>query len=57
MDEFDPGLDLVFLCKIGQRSVFAVEALREAGYPGVVFNLEDGVIAWARYVDDTLPVY
>jgi len=57
MDEFDPGLDLVFLCKIGQRSLFAIEALREAGYTGLLFNLEDGVIAWARYVDDSLPVY
>jgi adenylyltransferase/sulfurtransferase len=57
LDEFDPGLDLVFLCKIGKRSVFAIEALLEAGYPGRMFNLEDGVTAWARDVDKTLPIY
>jgi len=57
LDEFDPGLDLVFLCKIGQRSLFAIEALREAGYPGRAFNLADGVTAWARDVDKTLPIY
>jgi len=57
IDEFDPSLDTVFLCKIGQRSVFAIEALLEAGYPGRAFNLEDGVTAWARDVDQTLPIY
>jgi len=57
IDEFDPGIDTVFICKIGTRSVFAIEALREAGYAGQAFNLEDGVTAWARDVDQTLPIY
>jgi adenylyltransferase/sulfurtransferase len=56
-DEFDPKVDAVFLCKIGQRSVFAIRALREAGYTGRLLNLKDGVNAWAREVDTTLPVY
>jgi len=57
IDEFNPDIDTVFLCKIGKRSVFAIEALREAGYSGRTFNLEDGVNAWARDVDKTLPIY
>ncbi|MDR2612204.1 MAG: molybdopterin-synthase adenylyltransferase MoeB [Deltaproteobacteria bacterium] len=56
-DEFDPGTDLVFICKIGQRSLYAIRALREAGYPGPMFNLKDGVNAWAREVDPELAVY
>jgi adenylyltransferase/sulfurtransferase len=57
MDEFDPKIDAVFICKIGQRSVFAIRALREAGYRGRLINLKDGVNGWAREVDQTLPVY
>jgi adenylyltransferase/sulfurtransferase len=57
MDEFDPAIDAVFICKIGQRSVFAIRALREAGYRGRLLNLKDGVNGWAREVDKTLPVY
>lgn len=57
MDEFDPTLDAVFLCKIGQRSVFAIRALERAGYTGRMFNLQDGMNAWARDVDRNLPQY
>jgi adenylyltransferase/sulfurtransferase len=55
--ELDPKTDAVFLCKIGQRSKFAIRALREAGYAGKCLNLKDGVNAWARDVDRTLPQY
>ncbi|MDR1901663.1 MAG: molybdopterin-synthase adenylyltransferase MoeB [Treponema sp.] len=55
--EFDPAVDSVFICKIGQRSIFAIRALREAGYTGRLLNLKDGLNAWAREVDTTLPVY
>jgi adenylyltransferase/sulfurtransferase len=57
IDEFDSTIDAVFVCKIGQRSVFAIRALREAGYKGRLLNLKDGVNAWAREVDKTLPEY
>ncbi|MDR3280147.1 MAG: molybdopterin-synthase adenylyltransferase MoeB [Synergistaceae bacterium] len=57
VDEFDPSADAVFLCKIGQRSVFAIRALRDAGYDGRLINLKDGVNAWARDVDKSLPQY
>ncbi|MDR2740832.1 MAG: molybdopterin-synthase adenylyltransferase MoeB [Treponema sp.] len=56
-DEFDPSIDAVFICKIGQRSVFAIRALREAGYTGRLLNLKDGINAWAREVDTALPQY
>jgi adenylyltransferase/sulfurtransferase len=55
--ELDEGVDAVFLCKIGQRSKFAIRALRETGYKGKLLNLRDGVNAWARDVDPSLPQY
>jgi adenylyltransferase/sulfurtransferase len=56
-DEFDPGTDLVYICKIGQRSLYAIRALRDAGYGGPMFNLKDGVNAWAREVDRDIAAY
>ncbi|GHV51775.1 molybdenum cofactor biosynthesis protein MoeB [Synergistales bacterium] len=56
-EEFDSSIDAVFLCKIGQRSKFAIRALRDVGYKGRLMNLKDGVNAWARDVDKSLPVY
>jgi adenylyltransferase/sulfurtransferase len=57
MDEFDPNVDAVFICKIGQRSIFAIRALQGAGYKGRLLNLKDGINAWAREVDKSLPTY
>ena len=57
IEEFDPAVDAVFICKIGQRSVFAIRALREAGYKGRLLNLKDGFAAWVKEVDSSLPVY
>jgi adenylyltransferase/sulfurtransferase len=57
MEELDPTADAVFLCKIGQRSIFAIRALQNAGYTGGLYNLQDGVNAWARDVDQSLPQY
>ncbi|MCL2267262.1 MAG: molybdopterin-synthase adenylyltransferase MoeB [Treponema sp.] len=56
-EELDSKLDSVFLCKIGQRSILGIRALREAGYKGRLLNLQDGLNAWARDVDISMPVY
>jgi len=57
MDEFDPAIPAVFICKIGQRSIFAIRALQEAGYKGELLNLRDGLSGWAGEVDPEMPVY
>ena len=57
MNELDPAVDAVFLCKIGQRSILGIRSLREAGYHGRLLNLHDGLNAWARDVDKSMPVY
>ncbi|MDR1540890.1 MAG: hypothetical protein LBU32_23380 [Clostridiales bacterium] len=56
-DELDPELDTVFICKIGTRSIFAINALFETGYSGKVYNLQDGINGWARDIDNSLPRY
>jgi len=57
MNELNPQIDSVFLCKIGQRSVLGIRALEEAGYTGRLLNLQDGLNAWAREVDKSMPIY
>jgi adenylyltransferase/sulfurtransferase len=57
MEELDPSIDAVFLCKIGQRSILGIRALQEAGYKGRLLNLQDGLNAWARDVDKSMPIY
>jgi len=57
MDELDPSVDAVFLCKIGQRSILGIRALQEAGYKGKLLNLQDGLNAWAKTVDKSMPIY
>ena len=57
MNELDSGIDSVFLCKIGLRSIDGIKILREAGYKGRLLNLKDGLNAWARDVDQTMAVY
>ncbi|MDR1136540.1 MAG: hypothetical protein LBL49_10290 [Clostridiales Family XIII bacterium] len=57
INEFDQSIDMVFLCKIGQRSVAAIYALRQAGYKGRMFNLLGGVNAWVSDIDGSIPIY
>lgn len=47
---------VVVHCKMGGRSQAVVDAARSAGL-GNVRNLSGGVLAWARDVDPSLPVY
>ena len=46
MDELDPGRLTVVVCAAGVRSARAIEALKAAGYPGQLLNLEGGMRAW-----------
>ena len=57
MNELNPQIDSVFLCKIGQRSILGIRALEEVGYTGRLLNLKDGLNAWAREVDKNMPIY
>ena len=52
MDELDEDRPTVVVCAAGVRSARAIEALRAAGYPGRLLNLEGGMKAWAAGAAD-----
>ncbi len=56
MHELDSAEDFVLFCKMGSRSVRALEVLSSAGFRKIK-NLEGGINAWAKEVDTSLPIY
>ena len=46
MDELDGDRPTVVVCAAGVRSARAIEALKAAGYPGRLLNLEGGMRTW-----------
>ena len=54
--ELPQNKPIVLHCKTGVRSAEALAALKEAGFSDAT-HLQGGVIAWARQVDPSLPVY
>ena len=56
LSELDSADDMVVFCKAGTRSARALELLASAGFKKVK-NLKGGINAWAREVDQNLPLY
>ncbi len=56
LSELDSAEDMVLFCKSGSRSARALELLVSAGFKKVK-NLKGGINAWAREVDQNLPIY
>lgn len=57
VDRIARNKDVVFLCKSGIRSRDVIQRLRkEAGLTGL-YNLEGGIIAWAKEIDPSMPKY
>jgi adenylyltransferase/sulfurtransferase len=56
LTELDSAEDMVVFCKAGTRSTRALELLISAGFKKVK-NLKGGINAWAREVDQELPIY
>lgn len=46
MDQLDGDRPTVVVCAAGVRSARAIEALKAAGYPGRLLNLEGGMRSW-----------
>lgn len=57
MGEINPARETVVHCKGGARSAKAIEALKQAGYPGRLINLKGGITAWSSDVDASVPKY
>ncbi len=56
LSELDSAQEIVLFCKAGTRSTRALELLVSAGFRKVR-NLRGGINAWAKEVDQNLPVY
>jgi len=56
LSELDSADEIVLFCKMGSRSIRALELLYSAGFRKVK-NLRGGINAWARKVDPSMPVY
>lgn len=56
MHKLDSSRDIILFCKTGSRSARALELLAGAGFRRLK-NLSGGINAWAREVDQTIPVY
>jgi len=57
-DELPRDRDILVHCKVGGRSAKACVALAELGFePERLFNLDGGIVGWAKQVDPTLPTY
>jgi len=56
LSELDSADEIVIFCKSGSRSARGLELLASAGFKKVK-NLKGGINAWAREVDQNLPLY
>ncbi|MDO9302693.1 MAG: rhodanese-like domain-containing protein, partial [Anaerolineales bacterium] len=56
LTELDSAEEMVIFCKGGTRSARALELLVSAGFKKVK-NLKGGINAWAKDVDESLPIY
>ncbi len=56
LSELDSADEMVVFCKGGTRSARALELLVSAGFKKVK-NLKGGINAWAKEVDQNLPIY
>jgi adenylyltransferase/sulfurtransferase len=56
LSELDSAEDMVVFCKGGTRSARALELLVSAGFKKVK-NLKGGINAWAKDVDQEMPIY
>jgi len=56
LSELDSADEMVIFCKSGSRSARGLELLASAGFKKVK-NLKGGINAWAREVDQSLPLY
>ncbi len=57
MSEIEPDRETVVHCKMGGRSVKAIEALKRSGFTGNLLNLKGGITAWSNEVDPSVPKY
>lgn len=53
----DPNVNVYIVCRLGNDSQIAAEALRSFDERDVIQDIIGGLKAWARDVDDNFPIY
>ena len=53
----DPNVNIYIVCRLGNDSQIAAEALRSIDKREVIQDIIGGLKAWARDVDDNFPIY
>ncbi len=56
VEKFSRNKQVIIHCKGGVRSAKAIQALEEKGFTNL-YNLKGGIVAYAKEVDESLPVY
>jgi rhodanese-related sulfurtransferase len=56
LQQLDQDKTIVVICHHGMRSLQVAHYLETVGYENLI-NLRGGIDAWARDVDNTMPVY
>ena len=56
VSELPRDREIVVTCRSGGRSAKAAAALAELGFDKL-YNLEGGILAWAKEIDPSLPQY
>jgi adenylyltransferase/sulfurtransferase len=49
--------EVIVHCRSGVRSSDVIKLLRQVGYENRLVNMEGGILAWAKQIDPTMPVY
>jgi rhodanese-related sulfurtransferase len=56
LDKFEPKDSFLIYCHHGTRSFYACAYMMQQGFKEV-YNLEGGIDAWSRNVDNSVPKY
>lgn len=56
LEELDAKAQIIVHCKMGGRSMRAVEFLEGQGFSNV-YNLKGGIAAWAKEIDPEMAMY
>jgi rhodanese-related sulfurtransferase len=56
LEELDPKIETVVICRSGGRSAQVAQFLAARGFDSV-YNLAGGILAWSRDVDPKIPQY
>ncbi|MFT4566285.1 MAG: molybdopterin/thiamine biosynthesis adenylyltransferase/rhodanese-related sulfurtransferase [Saprospiraceae bacterium] len=54
--EVEDEKEVVIMCRSGQRSAAAVNALQQQGFDNL-YNLKGGITAWSKEIDPSIPTY